>query len=65
MSLKPTSTTFIISDEETYSKGKGKGKAVLLQTWTGTEVSRELRLPDLLTRAQDGGGLSALHIGRI
>jgi hypothetical protein len=27
-------------------KGKGKGKAVPLQAWTGPEGSRRLRLPD-------------------
>jgi hypothetical protein len=42
-------------------KGKGKGKAVPLQTWTGPEVSRKLRFPDFVTTAQDGGRLSALH----
>jgi hypothetical protein len=26
-----------------------KGKAILLQTWTGPEVSRRLRLPDFKT----------------
>jgi hypothetical protein len=30
-------------------KGKGKGKAIPLQAWTGPEVSRRLRLPDLKT----------------
>jgi hypothetical protein len=28
---------------------KIKGKAIPLQTWTGPEVSRKLRLPDLKT----------------
>jgi hypothetical protein len=28
---------------------KGKGKAILLQAWTGPEGSRRLRLPDLKT----------------
>jgi len=28
---------------------KGKGKAIPLQTWTGPEVSRRLRLPDFKT----------------
>jgi hypothetical protein len=31
------------------SKGKGKGKAVPLQAWTGPEGSRRLRLPDFRT----------------
>ena len=30
-------------------KGKGKGKAVPLQAWTGPEGSRRLRLPDFKT----------------
>ena len=32
-----------------------KGKAVPLQAWSGPEVSRKLRYPDLMTPAQDGG----------
>ena len=31
------------------SKGKGKGKAIPLQTWPGPEGSRKLRLPDFKT----------------
>jgi hypothetical protein len=34
---------------------KGKGKAVPLQAWSGTEGSRNLRFPDFLKTAQDGG----------
>ena len=30
-------------------KGKGKGKAIPLQAWTGPEGSRRLRLPDFKT----------------
>ena len=29
--------------------GKGKGEAIPLQAWTGSEVSRRLRLPDFMT----------------
>jgi hypothetical protein len=29
--------------------GKGKGKAIPLQVWTGPDVSRRLRLPDFKT----------------
>jgi len=29
--------------------GKGKGKAIPIQAWTGPEVSRRLRLPDFKT----------------
>jgi len=32
-----------------------KGKAVLLQAWSGPEGSRKLRFPDFMTMAQDGG----------
>jgi len=32
-----------------------KGKAVLLQAWSGPEGSRKLRFPDYMTTAQDGG----------
>jgi len=38
----------------------GKGKAVLLQAWTGPEGSRRLRLPDFVTTAQDGGKVVSL-----
>jgi hypothetical protein len=37
------------------SKGKGKGKAVPLQAWSGPEGSRKLRFADYVTVAQDGG----------
>ena len=40
--------------------GKGKGKAVQLQAWTGPEGSRKLRLPDFVTTAQDGGKVVSL-----
>jgi hypothetical protein len=42
-------------------KGKGKGKAVQLQAWSGPEVSRNLRFPDFLTTAQDGGKFVSLN----
>jgi len=32
-----------------------KGKAVLLQAWSGPEGSRKLRFPDFITTVQDGG----------
>jgi len=44
---------------------KGKGKAVPLQAWTGPEGSRDLRFPEFMTMAQDGGRLSALRTGRL
>ena len=44
---------------------KDKGKAVLLQAWSGPECSRKLMFPDFVTTAQDGGRLSALRTGRL
>jgi hypothetical protein len=38
-------------------KGKGKGKAVPLQAWSGPECSTKLRFPDYMTTAQDGGNV--------
>ena len=35
--------------------GKGKGKSVPLQAWSGPEGSRKLRFPDFMTTAQEGG----------
>jgi hypothetical protein len=32
-----------------HGKGKGKGKAIPLQAWTGPEESRRFRLPDFKT----------------
>jgi len=40
-------------------------KAVPLQAWSGPQVSRQLRFPDYMTTAQDGGRLSALRTGRL
>ena len=39
---------------------KGKGKAVPLQAWSGPECSRNLRFPDFMTTAQDGGRVASL-----
>ena len=47
------------------SQETSKGKAGPLQTWTGPEGSRKLRLADFVTTAQDGGRLSALRTGRL
>ena len=44
---------------------KGKSKAVPLQAWTSSEVSRKSKLPDFVTTAQDGDRLSALRTGRL
>jgi len=43
-----------------FYKGKGKGKAVPLQAWSGPEGSRKLRLPDFMPTAQDGGKVVSL-----
>ena len=37
-----------------------KGKAVPLQAWSGPEGSRNLRFPDFMTMAQDGGKVVSL-----
>jgi len=37
-----------------------KGKAVPLQAWSGPEGSRELRFPDFMATAQDGGKVVSL-----
>ena len=37
-----------------------KGKAVLLQAWSGPEGSRKLRFPYFMTTAQDGGKVVSL-----
>ena len=34
---------------------KKLGKSVSLQAWTGPEGTRELRFPDFVTTAHDGG----------
>ena len=39
---------------------KGKGKAVPLQAWSGSEGSRKLRFPDVMTTAVDGGKVVSL-----
>jgi len=39
---------------------KEKGKAAPLQAWSGPEGSRKLRLPDVMTTAQDGGKVVSL-----
>ena len=45
---------------------EGKGKAVPLQAWSGTEGSRKLRFPDFMTKAhRKVVRLSALRTGRI
>ena len=41
-------------------KCKGKGKTVRLQSWSDPEGSRNLRFPDFMTTAQDGGKVVSL-----
>jgi len=41
-------------------KGKGKGKAVPLQAWSGPEDSRKLRFPDFMTTVLDGDEIVSL-----
>ena len=41
--------------------GKGKGKAVPLQAWSGPEVSRTLRFSNFMTTAQDSGKIVSLY----
>jgi hypothetical protein len=42
-----------------------KGKAVPLQAWSGPEGSRNLRFPDFMKTAQDGGKVVSLTTGRL
>ena len=42
------------------SSSIGKGKAVPLQAWSGSEGSRKLRFPDFMTTAQDSGKVVSL-----
>ena len=52
---------FKISFRHTHgNNGKGKGKEVPLQAWSGPEGSRKLRFPDFMTTAQDGGKVVSL-----
>jgi hypothetical protein len=39
---------------------KKHGKAVPLKPWSGPEASRNLRFPDYMTTAQDGGKVVSL-----
>jgi hypothetical protein len=41
-------------------KGKGKGKAVPLQAWSGPEGFMKLSLPNYATTAQDDGKVVSL-----
>ena len=39
---------------------KGEGKSVPLQAWSGPQGSRNLRFPDFMTTAQEGGKVVSL-----
>jgi hypothetical protein len=49
------------SNRNELGKGKGEGKAVPLEAWSGPEGSRKLRYPDYMTTAQDGGKVVILR----
>ena len=48
-------TYFIHTITVNRSTATVKGKAVLLQAWSGPEGSRKLRVPDYMRTAQEGG----------
>jgi hypothetical protein len=63
-------TVVIINSNEYSGKvssflNASRGKSSPLQAWTGSQVSRKLRLPYFVTTARDGGRLSALRTGRL
>jgi len=47
--ISPGTINFEYTDNGTVPEGKGKGKVIPLQDWTGPEGSRGLRLPDFKT----------------
>jgi len=54
---KPAAFNFV-------ARRRGKGKGILVQTWTDPEGSRILRLPDF-NRHMKAVSLSALRTGRL
>ena len=52
-------TVMVSKDTKLSEQGKGQGKAVLLQAWSGPEGSRKLRFPDFMM-AEDGGKVVSL-----
>jgi len=58
-------TELLIKLQSDKGFAKSKGKAVLLQAWSGPEGSRKLRFPDFVTTAQKVVRLSALGTGRL
>ena len=55
---KRSAIIHLVAQMELYSKGKGI--AVPLQAWSGPEGSRNLRFPDFMTTAQEGGKVVSL-----
>jgi hypothetical protein len=51
---------FVVSERNSEGKGRGKGKAVPLEAWSGPEGSRKLKFPDYMTTAQNGGKVVSL-----
>jgi hypothetical protein len=62
MNVKPGNESLSVTIQIKYIqfKVKGKGKAVLLQAWSGPEGCRKLRFPDFMTTTQDGGKVVSL-----
>jgi len=59
--------SLLITDTNFGILGYGKSKAVPLQALTCPEGSRNLRFPDFMTKAQDGGilGYNTLYFGGV
>jgi hypothetical protein len=60
VNIPPILHTLISLPRTPHCLQTNKGKAVLLQDWSGPEGSRKLRFPDYMTTAQDGGKIVSL-----
>ena len=49
------------SRQSAYEGGKGKGKAVQLQAWSGPEGSRKLGFPYFMTTRDGGKVVTIMH----
>ena len=60
--IDPNNLSYSRVEQSNYSSsgGKGKGKSVPLQAWSGPDGSRRLSLPDLMTTAHEGGKVVSL-----
>ena len=58
-------TKFSAVIERSLRHAAGMHPVEYLEVWSDAEGSRELRFPDFVTTAQDGGRLSALRTGRL